>query len=69
MTLVIAIEDPRTEDVKALLKTHLDFCHAVTPPENSYAMDVEKLRDSAITVFGAREGEFNLCMTLSIDIN
>ncbi|MEJ0014541.1 MAG: GNAT family N-acetyltransferase [Actinomycetota bacterium] len=55
MSLQISIEDPLTEDVRALLQTHLDFCHSVTPPENSYAMDVEKLRTPGITVFGARE--------------
>ncbi len=55
MTLEFSIEDPLTKDVKALLQTHLDFCHEVTPPEHSYALDVESLRDPSITVFGARE--------------
>ena len=55
MTLKFSIEDPFTPDVKALLQTHLDFCHEVTPPENSYALNVEKLKDPRITVFGARE--------------
>ena len=48
MTLEFSIEDPRTDDVKALLQTHLDFCHSVTPLENSYALDVEKLRAPGI---------------------
>ncbi len=55
MTLEFSIEDPLAADVKVLLQTHLDFCHEVTPPEHSYALDVEKLKDSSITVFGARE--------------
>jgi putative acetyltransferase len=55
VTLEIAIEDPLTADVKALLQTHLDFCHEVTPPVHSYALDVEKLRAPEITVFVARE--------------
>ena len=55
MTIEILIEDPLTPDVKALLQTHLDFCHEVTPPEHSFALDVEKLRGPEITVFAARE--------------
>jgi len=55
MALLIAAEDPRTPDVKALLQTHLDFCHEVTPAEHSFALDVEKLRAPGITVFAARE--------------
>ena len=55
MTIEIALEDPGTPDVKALLQTHLDFCHEVTPAEHSFALDVEKLREPGITLFGARE--------------
>ncbi len=55
MALIFAIEDPLTPDVKALLQTHLDFCHEVTPLEHSFALDVEKLRAPEITVFTARE--------------
>ena len=55
MTLEFSIEDSLTEDVKALLQTHLDFCHDVTPPVHSYALDIEKLRAPGITVFAARE--------------
>lgn len=55
MALVIAIEDPATEDIKTLLQIHLDFCHEVTPAEHSFALDVEKLRDPGITFFAARE--------------
>ena len=55
MVLVFAIEDPLTTDVRALLQTHLDFCHEVTPAEFSFALNVEKLRAPEITVFTARE--------------
>ena len=55
MTLLFAVEDPLTPDVKALLQTHLDFCHEVTPAKFSFALDVEKLRAPEITVFTARE--------------
>ena len=60
MNLDFAIEDPLTPDVKALLQTHCDFCHEVTPPEHSYALDVAKLRAPEITVFGIRENGFLL---------
>ncbi len=55
MALIIREEDPLTPDFKALLQTHLDFCHEVTPLEHSFALDVEKLRAPEITVFAARE--------------
>ena len=55
MTLTIREEDLLTLDVTALLQTHLDFCHEVTPLEHSFALDVEKLRVPEITVFAARE--------------
>ena len=55
MTLTIREEDLLTLDVTALLQTHLDFCHEVTPLEHSFALDVEKLRVPEITIFAARE--------------
>ena len=55
MTLTIREEDLLTLDVTALLQTHLDFCHEVTPLEHSFALDVEKLRGPEITIFAARE--------------
>jgi len=51
----ITIEDPRTKEVAVLLQKHLDFCHSVTPAENVFALDVEKLRLPGITLFGARD--------------
>ena len=51
----IKIEDPRTEEVSVLLQKHLDFCHSVTPAENVFALNVEKLRLPGITLFGARD--------------
>lgn len=55
LNLVISAEDPLTPDVRALLRTHLDFCHEVTPAEHSFALDVEKLLAQGIAVFAARE--------------
>lgn len=52
----IAVADPRTPDVRALLRQHLEFALAQTPPEHSFALDVAGLLDPAITVFGYRAG-------------
>jgi putative acetyltransferase len=54
----IRIEDPGQPDVRALLERHLAFCHAVTPLEHAFALDLDGLRDPSITVFALRrEGE------------
>src|SRR4051812_17870091 len=56
--LVIEIDDPRREGVRALLEQHLAFTHASTPPVDVYALDIEALVDPAITFFSARlDGE------------
>jgi putative acetyltransferase len=52
---VIAVDDPRREDVRALLEQHLAFARGVTRPEDVYALDVEALVDPAITFFSLRE--------------
>jgi len=54
MEVDIAIDDPRAEDVKALLAIHLGFARSATPAEYSFALDVEQLIDSAVTFFSAR---------------
>ena len=54
MTVVIAPDDPRVDDVRALLENHLEFCREVTPPEHVYALDVEGLLDPSVTFFSAR---------------
>jgi len=51
----IKIEDPRTEDVVALLQIHSDFCYSVTPACGVHTLDVEKLRRSGVTLFAARD--------------
>ncbi len=51
-------EDPRRPDVHALLERHLAFCHSITPLEHAFALDLDGLRDSSITVFALRrDGE------------
>jgi putative acetyltransferase len=54
----IAVEDPGRPDVQALLERHLEFCHAITPLEHAFALDLDGLRDPSITVFALRrEGQ------------
>jgi putative acetyltransferase len=54
MELVIRVEDPRAEDVRELLATHLAFSRSVTPVEYSFAVDVDQLVDPRVTFFSAR---------------
>lgn len=53
----IDAEDPGRPDVQALLERHLAFCHAVTPLEHAFALDLDGLRDPSITVFALRRDE------------
>lgn len=58
MDLVVAVDDPRVDDVRALLERHVAFAREVTPPEGVHALDVEGLLDPAVTFFSARlDGE------------
>lgn len=52
--LALATDDPRAEDVRALLERHLAFARKVTPPGHVHALDVESLVDPAVTLFSAR---------------
>lgn len=54
MELVIAVDDPRTADVRALLTTHLAVAHEVTPAGHVHALDVDRLLDPSVTFFSAR---------------
>ncbi len=53
---VIAIDDPRAEDVSALLAEHLRFSKLDTPPEDVHALDIDGLLDPAVTFVSLREG-------------
>ena len=50
----IAVDDPRRPDIRALLERHLEFALAQTPPEHSFALDLDGLLDPAITFFSFR---------------
>ena len=52
----IDVDDPRRDDVQALLVTHLGFAYTHTPVEHAHALDLHGLLDPAITFFSARSG-------------
>ena len=51
---VIASEDPRAPDVRALLERHLEFARETTPAEGVHALDVSGLLDPDVTLFSYR---------------
>src|SRR6476620_1750520 len=53
--LVIALDDPRADDVRALLEAHLAFAYEVTPAEGVFALDVDGLLEPTVTFVSARE--------------
>jgi putative acetyltransferase len=53
----IAVDDPRKPDVRALLERHLTFCLSETPPEHSFALDVDALVQPAIAFYSYRDGD------------
>ena len=56
--LVIAVDDPSADDVRALLTTHLSFAREVTPEGHVHALELDGLRDPAVTLFSVRrDGE------------
>ena len=55
---LIAVDDPRKDDVRALLERHLAFALETTPPEHAFALDVDGLIDPAVTFYSLRaDGE------------
>ena len=54
----ISIDDPRSEDVRALLERHLAFARSHSPPEDTHALDIDGLLDPSVTFFSLRvDGE------------
>jgi putative acetyltransferase len=54
MVVVVAVDDPRADDVQVLLERHLAFAHQMTPREGVHALDVAALLDPTVTFFAAR---------------
>jgi putative acetyltransferase len=53
----ISVDDPRRPEVRALLERHLGFCLSETPPEHSFALDVDGLLDEMVTFVSCRDGD------------
>jgi putative acetyltransferase len=54
MDLVIAIDDPRVDDVRTLLDRHLAFAGDDTPPAHVHTLEVDDLLGPAVSFFSAR---------------
>jgi putative acetyltransferase len=55
---VISTDDPRADDVCALLERHLAFANANSAPEDVHALDIDALLDPAVSFFSYRvDGE------------
>jgi putative acetyltransferase len=54
MDLVIAVDNPRNDDVRTLLGRRLAFARDVTPSDHVHAMEVHDLLGPAVTFFSAR---------------
>jgi len=52
----ISVDDPRKPEVRALLERHLSFCLTETPPEHSFALNVDGLLDPKVTFVSYRDG-------------
>jgi len=52
--LVIGIDNPGADDLRALLERHLAFAHEHTPPEDVHALEPDDRLRPAMTVFSAR---------------
>jgi putative acetyltransferase len=54
MGLVVAIDDPRIDDVRTLLDRHLAFSRQGSPLGHDHALDIDDLLGPAVTFFSAR---------------
>ena len=54
---MVSVDDPRSPEVRALLERHLGFCLSETPPEHSFALDVDGLLDPRVTFVSYRDGD------------
>lgn len=52
----IAPDDPRRDDVRALLGRHLSFADQHSPPEDVHALDVDRLVARGVSFVSARDG-------------
>jgi putative acetyltransferase len=50
----IELDDPRRDDVRALLERHLAFCRATSPPEDVHALDLDGLTGPDVSFYSLR---------------
>jgi putative acetyltransferase len=54
----IGVDDPNAEDVRELLRRHMEFARDNTPPEDVHALEVNQLVDPGVTFYSyRRDGE------------
>jgi putative acetyltransferase len=54
----IGVDDPNAEDVRALLRRHMEFARDNTPPEDVHALEVDQLVGPGVTFYSyRRDGE------------
>ena len=53
----VQVDDPKRDDVSALIAEHLRDMHSSTPPESVHAIGVEALTQPSVTLWSAREGD------------
>lgn len=50
----IAVDDPRSADIRELLERHLTFARTHTPPRDVHALDIDGLLDPAVVFYSYR---------------
>jgi putative acetyltransferase len=65
----ILVDDPRRPEVRALLERHLAFCVSETPPEHSFALNVDGLLDPKVTFVSCRDGDTVLGVAAIKELN
>jgi putative acetyltransferase len=54
----IGVDDPNAEDVRELLRRHMEFARDNTPPEDVHALEVNQLVDPGVSFYSyRRDGE------------
>jgi putative acetyltransferase len=51
---LIEVDDPRRDDVRALLDRHLSWTNEHSPPEDVHALDIDGLCDPSVTFVSCR---------------
>jgi putative acetyltransferase len=50
----ISVQDARDDEVRELVRRHIAFAQAQTPPEYAFALDTDGLGEDHLTLFGLR---------------